>query len=55
MELELVCSDHEMVESRIMREGNKANSRIVTLDFRSSESCLTNPLAFDNEMTGLVD
>ena len=55
MELYLVCSDHEMVESRILREGNKANSRIITLDFRSSDPCLTNPLAIYNEMTGLVE
>lgn len=52
MTLGLVCSDHEMMEFRIVREGNKANCRIITLDFRSSVSCLTNPLAFGSEMTG---
>jgi len=34
MELCLVCSDNEMVESNIVRERNKTNRRIVTLDFR---------------------
>lgn len=50
-----VNSDHEMVESRILREGNKESSRIIKLVFGSSESCLPNPLAFYNEMTGMVD
>jgi len=29
----LDCSDHEMVEARILRESSRANSRITTLDF----------------------
>ena len=28
------CSDHEMVDSRILHGRNKAISRIATLDFR---------------------
>ena len=41
----LGCSDHEMVEFRILRGGSRAISRITTLDFReltlaSSRSCL---------------
>ena len=34
----LGCSDHEMVDFRILREGNKANSRITALDFRRADS-----------------
>jgi len=30
----LGCSDHEMVEFRILHEGRRARSRITTLDFR---------------------
>ena len=30
----LGCSDHEIMEFRILREGNQAKSRIITLDFR---------------------
>jgi len=30
----LGCSDHEMVEFRILRGGSRAISRITTLDFR---------------------
>jgi len=30
----LGCSDHEMVEFRILRGGSRAISRIKTLDFR---------------------
>lgn len=28
---------------------------MITLDFRRSDTCLTNLLAFYNEMTGMVD
>jgi len=34
----LGCSDHEMMEFRILREGNKANSRITAPDFRRVDS-----------------
>lgn len=39
------CSDHEIVELRILRGGHKTKGRIMTLDVRrqtltSSESCL---------------
>ena len=30
----LGCSDHDMVEFRILRGGSRAKSRIVTLDLR---------------------
>lgn len=30
----LGCSDHEMVKSRILQEGNKAKRRFTTSDFR---------------------
>jgi len=36
----LGCSDHEMVEFRILREGSKAISWITTLDFRRAKSVL---------------
>ena len=32
----LGCSDHEMVELRILRRGSRAISRIKTLDLRSA-------------------
>ena len=31
------CSDCEMVVFRILRKGNKANSRIMALDFRKTD------------------
>lgn len=31
-----VCSDHEIVELRILRGGNKTNCRITTMDISSS-------------------
>lgn len=31
------CSDHEMVELRILKEENKAKSSIITLDFRRAD------------------
>lgn len=34
------CSDHEIVEFRILRGGSKTKSRIMALDFRSAEFVL---------------
>jgi len=33
----LCCSDHEMVELRILKEGNKANSGITSLGIRRAD------------------
>lgn len=33
-------SNHEMMDFSILIEGNKANSRIITLDFRRTDSGL---------------
>ena len=33
----LGCSDHEVVEFRILRGGSRAKSKITTLDFRKSD------------------
>jgi len=35
----LGCSDHEMVEFRILLGGSRAISRIKTLDFRRANFC----------------
>lgn len=40
----ICCSDHEMAELRIMREGNKANSRITTLYVRRADFSLLRDL-----------
>jgi len=40
----LGCSDHEMVEFRILRGGSRAISRIKTLDFRRANFALFNEL-----------
>jgi len=33
----LGCSDHEIVEFRIPRKGNRVKSRTITLDFRRAD------------------
>jgi len=40
----LSCSDHKMVEFRILRGGGRAVSRIKTLDFRRANFGLFNEL-----------
>jgi len=36
----LGCSDHEMVEFKILREARRAHSKITTLDFRKADFSL---------------
>jgi len=36
----LGCSDHEMVEFRILRIGRRIKSMLTALDFRSTEFCV---------------
>jgi len=33
----LGCSDHEMVEFKILREARRAHSKLTTLDFRRAD------------------
>ncbi|PKU33403.1 rna-directed dna polymerase from mobile element jockey-like [Limosa lapponica baueri] len=40
----LGCTDHEMVELRILRGGNKANGRITTPNFRRADFSLCRDL-----------
>ena len=40
----LDCSDHEVMEFSILRGGNKANSRITTLDFTGADFDLSGGL-----------
>lgn len=40
VESSLNCSDHEMVESRILRAGRRVKSKLTTLEFRKVDFVL---------------
>ena len=40
MQCGLGCSDHEMVEFKILREARRAHSKLTTLDFRRADFSL---------------
>ena len=54
----LCCSDHEVVEFKILRAGNKtkaASQPWSQYGFTKGKLCLTSLIAFNDEVAGLVD
>ena len=51
----LGCSDHDMVEFRILQGGSRAKSRIVTLDFRRADFVLFGDLLGKNPLVRALE